>query len=71
MTGGGWSNLWSLSAQDRWSWFVRNILEFNPKSPPRLKPVGIQRNSASIRVPIHVCFRGTADMTSQAHHVRS
>jgi hypothetical protein len=21
--GGGWSNLWSLSAQDRWSCFIR------------------------------------------------
>src|SRR5712671_3752814 len=21
--GGGWSNLWSLSAQDPWAWFIR------------------------------------------------
>jgi hypothetical protein len=33
--GGGWSNLWRLSAPDRRSWFVRNILELNPERPPR------------------------------------
>jgi hypothetical protein len=26
--GRGWSNLWSLPAQDRWSWFIRNFFGF-------------------------------------------
>jgi hypothetical protein len=31
--GGGWSNLWRLSAPDRWAWFIRKKLELNTKSP--------------------------------------
>src|SRR5258708_2833144 len=30
--GGGWSNLWRLSAPDRWAWFRRANLELNTKS---------------------------------------
>jgi hypothetical protein len=33
--GGGRSNLWSLSALDRWSWFIPAKLELNTKSPHR------------------------------------
>src|SRR5258705_12914433 len=57
--GGGWSNLWSLSAQDRWSWFIRKKLKLNPKSPPGLK----RWNSPNLPAragPIHVCFRGNS-----------
>ena len=36
-TGWGWSNLWRDGVADRWSWFRRTKLEFNPKSPPGLK----------------------------------
>src|SRR6266446_6873538 len=28
--------------------------------PPRIKLIGIPRNSASRRVPIHVCYRGNS-----------
>src|SRR6266436_9905098 len=57
--GGGWSNLWSLSAQDRWAWFIRKKLKLNPKSPPGLK----RWNSPNLPAragPIHVCFRGNS-----------
>ncbi len=30
--GGGWSNLWRLSAPDRWGCFIRKKLELNTKS---------------------------------------
>src|ERR1700730_12566841 len=33
--GWGWSNLWRLSAKDRWSCFIRKKLELNGKSPLR------------------------------------
>ena len=53
--GGGWLNLWRLSAPDRWAWFIRKKLKLNPKSPPGLK----RWNSPNLPAragPIHVCF---------------
>ena len=57
--GGGWSNLWRLSAPDRW--FVRNIFELNPKS---------HRDGVHARF-VYVFFGGTADIAFQARHVCS
>src|SRR5258708_3280006 len=31
--GGGWSNLWRLSAPDRWASFIRKKFGINTKSP--------------------------------------
>ena len=31
--GGGWSNLWSLSAQDRWAWFIDKKFTFLEEKP--------------------------------------
>src|SRR5258705_11812540 len=56
--GGGWSNLWSLSAQDRGSWFIRKKLKINPKTPPELKRWN-SRHFPARRVPTHVCLRGS------------
>src|SRR5260370_33977758 len=67
--GGGWSNLWRLSAPDRWAWFIRKKLKLNPKSTPGLKrwnspnclPV-LDRSTSD--------FGGTADVAFQAGNVR-
>jgi hypothetical protein len=42
--GGGWSNLWGLSAPDRWGSFTRKKLEFNTKSPPELRAISQSAN---------------------------
>src|SRR6266436_4231053 len=35
--GGGWSNLWSLSAQDRWAWFIGKKFAFFRRKTPLLR----------------------------------
>jgi hypothetical protein len=35
--GRGWSNLWSLPAQDRWAWFVCKIFGFFKKKNPLVR----------------------------------
>src|SRR6266852_5807097 len=43
-TVGGWSNLWRLSAPDRWDSFTRKKLELNTKSPPELRAISQSAN---------------------------
>jgi hypothetical protein len=52
--GWGWSNLWSLSAQDRWASFTRKKLELNTKSHFSTLREGFrlgQINAVTLEVP--------------------
>src|SRR6266446_9529929 len=42
--GGGWSNLWRLSAPDRWGSFTRKKFDLKAKSPPELRVISQSAN---------------------------
>src|SRR6266446_7843045 len=42
--GGGWSNLWRLSAPDRWGSFTRKKFDLKATSPPELRVISQSAN---------------------------